>query len=241
MALCFMIFVFHTHDGRSLAITEPAKMVTAILALDSTVSASNAKPYVEDNFTAAEEAVRLTPRHATVGAVNLLSARPSISRELTTIERVKDVTGQWARLSATQSAKVLTTDAIPSGASTGAQQAKPSGHSEKPIEITGIGNNSKTPRKSLGYYRSRRAIPIRTLPRFAAPAIREIDSGVALDVLEFVDSWAHVELKSAGVTGFVRREFLAPIDEHKSNITRRPSSAKEISDVTGLAIGSVSE
>ena len=81
-------------------------------------------------------------------------------------------------------------------------------------------NNGRLARKNLGYYQSDRAIPIRKWPRFAAPAVQNIDSGTSLKVLEFVGSWARVELAHARITGFVRKEFLASVQWPEPSVTR---------------------
>ncbi len=77
----------------------------------------------------------------------------------------------------------------------------------------------KKPRPILEHYQVRWAIPIRKSPRFAAATVQEIDSGILLNVLEFIGSWAKVELAPTGVTGFVRREFLIAINNTDSEVT----------------------
>jgi len=62
--------------------------------------------------------------------------------------------------------------------------------------------------------------------------------GTLLNVLEFIGSWAKVELASARVTGFVRREFLIAINNADSDVTHNSLSGEEIADATVLAFGS---
>jgi hypothetical protein len=77
----------------------------------------------------------------------------------------------------------------------------------------------KEPRPIVEHYQVQAAVPIRKSPRFAAPAVQEIESGIVLNVLEFIGSWAKVELARGGVTGFVRREFLIAINNTDSEVT----------------------
>jgi hypothetical protein len=99
-------------------------------------------------------------------------------------------------------------------------------------------NGDKTPSEVLGYYQSQRAIPIRKSMSFAAAVVQEIDSGISLSVLEFVGSWAKVEFGPAGMTGFVRREFLTSVKKNESNVTDNSPSAEEISDAALFRLGS---
>ncbi|MGH7797100.1 MAG: hypothetical protein ACREQ2_19735 [Candidatus Binatia bacterium] len=99
---------------------------------------------------------------------------------------------------------------------------------------------SKALGKTLGPYQSRRAIPIRKFPRFAAATVQEIHRGVSLNVLEFNGSWAKVQLGPAGATGFIRREFLIAAKETESKVTQISPSMKRTPNATGLASGSTS-
>lgn len=77
----------------------------------------------------------------------------------------------------------------------------------------------KEPRPIVEHHQVQVAVPIRKSPRFAAPTVQEIESGIVLNVLEFIGSWAKVELAPDGVTGFVRREFLIAINNTDSEAT----------------------
>jgi hypothetical protein len=78
---------------------------------------------------------------------------------------------------------------------------------------------NKEPRPIVENHQVQVAVPIRKSPRFAAPTVQEIESGIVLNVLEFIGSWAKVELAPDGVTGFVRREFLIAINNTDSEAT----------------------
>lgn len=233
------LLVFHLYEGSNVAIRVPSNMVTSTFALDSTVSASEAKTYNLNKSRTADEDGQLTPWSTKAGEKNLFRVNHETG-ELLPTERLKYVTGQKAALSGTDSTKV-TTHPSASSVFAGRQQVGQILNIESPRELAANENNgNKAPRKILGYYQSRRAISIRKWPRFAAPTVQDIDRGISLNVLEFVGSWAKVELKPAGITGFVRGEFLIPVKENKSNVAQRPSSVKETSDVTDLALGSAS-
>jgi hypothetical protein len=77
----------------------------------------------------------------------------------------------------------------------------------------------KEPRPIVAHHQVQVAVPIRKSPRFAAPTVQEIESGIVLNVLESIGSWAKVELAPGGVTGFVRREFLIAINNTDSEAT----------------------
>jgi hypothetical protein len=68
--------------------------------------------------------------------------------------------------------------------------------------------------------------------------VQKIDTGTSLNVLEFIGSWAKVELGPAGITGFVRREFLVSVKKNESNVTHSSPSGEEISDATVFPLGS---
>lgn len=239
IGLFLAILLFHRHDGSTVNAPAPATMVTAILGLDSTVSASDAVPYALVNSRTAEQASRPTPELANATGIDSLKiSQPSPELPLTgTLGHRTDTKATTP--GADRSAKAITYRSA-SGEFAEGRQVKQTVPTKTVIESTVIENNRhKTPRKILGYYRSGRAISIRTLPRFAAATLREIDSGVPLNLLAFVDSWAEVELP--GLTGFVRREFLIPVGENKSLVTRSSPSVKAISEVADSALGSAAE
>ena len=234
--LVFLITVlaFHMQEGSNAAIRVPAKMVT------STVSVLDAKAYNLSKSGTSDEDGRLTPWSMKSGEGNF----PRVTyetRELLPTERLKHFTGLKPALSGTDSQKV-TPQLNASDAFAERQQAGKILNIESPREPAANKNKgNKTPKKILGTYQSGRAIPIRKWPRFAALTVQDIDSGIKLNVLETVGSWAKVELKPAGTTGFVRREFLIPVKKNESNVVQSSSSLEETSGVTDLVLESVSE
>ena len=240
LTLFFAILVFHRHGRSTISAPAPATMVTAILGLDSAVSASDAVPYVLNDSRTAVQARRRTARLANASGVEV-SRIPQLSMELLPTGLLTHSTERKSAISGARSAKAITYRGA-SGEFAEGRQVKQTSAVKDVIALTDIANTrGRTPRKILGYYRSRQAISIRTLPRFAATTVREIDSGVALGVLAFIDSWAEVELKSGGIRGFVRREFLIPVGENRSLVTRSSPSVKAISEVADSALGSAAE
>jgi len=234
------LLVFHMHERSNIAIGMPSKMVTSTFALDPTVSALDVKTYNLNKSRTAHDDGQLTPWSTKAGDENLFRVNHETG-ELSPAEHLKYVKEQKAALSRTDSAKV-TPHPNATDVYAGRQQPGKILNIDSPRELAANENNgNKTPGKILGYYQSGRAIPIRNWPRFAAPTVQDIDRGILLNVLEFVGSWAKVELKPAGITGFVRREFLIPVKENKSNVAQRPSTMTETSDVTDLALGSASQ
>lgn len=89
--------------------------------------------------------------------------------------------------------------------------------SSKTPSSAAVKSGSK-PRRYLGSFQSAYAVAIRKEPRFAAPVVQKIDRGKPLEVLESAGSWVRVEVRPGGATGFVRREFLVPVEDDESNV-----------------------
>lgn len=89
--------------------------------------------------------------------------------------------------------------------------------SSKTPSSAAVKSGSK-PRRYLGSFQSAYAIAIRKEPRFAAPVVQKIDRGKPLEVLESAGSWVRVEVRPGGATGFVRREFLVPVEDDEPNV-----------------------
>ncbi|MGH7826728.1 MAG: SH3 domain-containing protein [Candidatus Binatia bacterium] len=70
----------------------------------------------------------------------------------------------------------------------------------------------KTRKEILAQYESRRRVPVRESARFAADIVQEIARGTLVSVLEVRGSWAKVEIRDRGIIGFIRREFLIPVN-----------------------------
>jgi hypothetical protein len=70
----------------------------------------------------------------------------------------------------------------------------------------------KTRKTILAQYQSERTVPVRQSASFAAGVVQEIATGTLVSVLEVHGSWAKVEIGDRGITGFVRTEFLTPVN-----------------------------
>lgn len=74
-----------------------------------------------------------------------------------------------------------------------------------------IGKESR-PHTALAQYQSQRTVPVRQSASFAAGVVQEIATGTLVSVVEVRGSWAKVEIADRGITGFVRTEFLTPVN-----------------------------
>jgi hypothetical protein len=69
------------------------------------------------------------------------------------------------------------------------------------------------PRKDiLAQYQSKRTVSIRESASFAAGVVQEITRGTLVSVVEVRGSWAKIEVGEQGITGFIRKEFLMPVN-----------------------------
>jgi hypothetical protein len=71
---------------------------------------------------------------------------------------------------------------------------------------------SKTRKQTLAQYQSKRTVPIRESASFAAAVVQEIARGTLVSVVEVRGSWAKIEVGDPGVSGFIRKEFLMPVN-----------------------------
>ena len=65
--------------------------------------------------------------------------------------------------------------------------------------------------------RTVRHILLREEPRFGAPSQIMLDIGARLLVLEIDGKWIKVKMEQTGAVGFVRKEFVVPIDSSRRN------------------------
>jgi hypothetical protein len=70
----------------------------------------------------------------------------------------------------------------------------------------------KTEEKALIVVKTNRPVGIRENPRFSAKKIHEVDEDTPLSVLENSGDWLKVKAADAGYIGFVRKEFVSPIN-----------------------------
>ena len=222
-------------EGSNVAILVPSNILNSIDVSHPTISALGAKAYNPNNSTTADEDGRQIPLPAEADERNIFRVT---SEPTEPTEHLQDLTEQKLTLSGPDVAKA-TSQVNASKLFAERQQPKAVLNIDRSRELAANENNGdKTPRESLGHYQSQRAIPIRKSTRFAAAIVQEIDTGTSLNVLEFIGSWAKVELGPAGITGFVRREFLVSVKKNESNVTHSSPSGEEISDATVFPLGS---
>jgi hypothetical protein len=70
----------------------------------------------------------------------------------------------------------------------------------------------KIEEKVLITVKTNRPVAIRENPHFSAKTVHEIDGDTPLSVLENRGDWVKVKIADAGFTGFVRKEFVSPIN-----------------------------
>jgi sRNA-binding protein len=68
------------------------------------------------------------------------------------------------------------------------------------------------PTKNALEYKTRRAAPLREEPRFAAATSEDIGPGTRISVLEVKGDWLKVKTRPSGKIGYVRKEYIAPIN-----------------------------
>jgi hypothetical protein len=70
----------------------------------------------------------------------------------------------------------------------------------------------KTEQKSLIIVKANRPLTIRDNPRFASNGVREVGEDARLSILESRGDWLKVRLAEGGLIGFVRKEYVSPIN-----------------------------
>jgi len=61
-------------------------------------------------------------------------------------------------------------------------------------------------------FKTNRPVTIRENPRFSAKNVHEVDGDTQLSIIETRGDWLKVKLADAGFVGFVRKEFVSPIN-----------------------------
>lgn len=70
----------------------------------------------------------------------------------------------------------------------------------------------KAEAKVISVVMANRQLAIRDNPRYSANSVREVDEATPLSVLESRGDWLKVRTAQGGVTGFIRREYVSPIN-----------------------------
>jgi Bacterial SH3 domain len=67
-------------------------------------------------------------------------------------------------------------------------------------------------KEALIAVKTNRAVTIRDNPRFSAKKVHEVDEDTELNIVETQGDWLKVRVVDAGLVGFVRKEFVSPIN-----------------------------
>ena len=70
----------------------------------------------------------------------------------------------------------------------------------------------KTEQKPLVVVKANRPLSIRDNPRFASNSVREVGEDARLSILESRGDWLKIRLADGGPIGFVRKEYVSPIN-----------------------------
>jgi hypothetical protein len=72
--------------------------------------------------------------------------------------------------------------------------------------------SSKPENESLGAFKTNQSVTLREHPRFSSKRVHDLDGDTPLMLLENKGDWLKVKLADAGSIGFVRKEFVTPIN-----------------------------
>ena len=70
----------------------------------------------------------------------------------------------------------------------------------------------KAEAKPLPVVIANRQLAIRDNPRYSANSVREVEEATQLSILENRGDWLKVRTAQGGVTGFIRKEYVTPIN-----------------------------
>ena len=90
----------------------------------------------------------------------------------------------------------------------------PAPHFIQPSAVKSSTVHSAKPKKEevLIVVRTNRAVAIRENPRFSAKTVHEVDEDTQLSIVENQGDWLKVKIADAGFIGFVRKEFVSPLN-----------------------------
>ena len=69
-----------------------------------------------------------------------------------------------------------------------------------------------SPAQTFPMIKTTQAVALRQQPRFAAERVHEVDADTELSLLENKGDWLKVKVAHAGAIGFVRKEYVAPLN-----------------------------
>ena len=71
---------------------------------------------------------------------------------------------------------------------------------------------AKTEEEMLAAFKTNRPVAVRENPRFSSKNLQEVEGDTRLSILEKRGDWLKVRIGDAGFIGFVRKEFVSPIN-----------------------------
>jgi hypothetical protein len=96
-----------------------------------------------------------------------------------------------------------------------AKPVPPTTDAPRPERIQASSLRQQEPRaekEELGAFKTKQSVALREKPRFSSKSVYEVDRDTELTVLANEGDWLKVKLATANSVGFVRKEFVAPID-----------------------------
>jgi len=92
----------------------------------------------------------------------------------------------------------------------------PAADSHRPERIQASSHRRQEPKtdeeEELVAFKTNQSVALREKPRFSSKTVHEVDRDTELTVLANEGDWLKVKLAAANSVGFVRKEFVAPID-----------------------------
>jgi hypothetical protein len=88
-------------------------------------------------------------------------------------------------------------------------EAAPKANSEVRVVPT---PKPKAEEKALAVVMANRQLAIRANPRYSANSVQEVEESTPLSILENRGDWLKVRTAKGGVTGFIRKEYVSPVN-----------------------------
>jgi hypothetical protein len=86
-------------------------------------------------------------------------------------------------------------------------------HRPERIQASSLGQQGlRGEKEEQGAFKTKQSVALREKPRFSSKSVYEVDRDTELTVLANEGDWLKVKLATANSVGFVRKEFVAPID-----------------------------
>jgi hypothetical protein len=96
-----------------------------------------------------------------------------------------------------------------------AKPVPPTTDAPRPERIQALSLRRQEPqaeKEELGTFKTKQSVALREKPRFSSKSVYEVERDTELTVLANEGDWLKVKLAAANSIGFVRKEFVAPVD-----------------------------